>query len=186
MKILDRIGLTLFSIIILLVSLTICITICGWLDIDVIQDALKYVLTNTIPARVTIIISVILGILAIKCIFFNSFTKDADRTKAGILLENENGKLLVSKDTIENLANSVINNFPSAENVTTRVDADATNNLSIFVTLSVYSDAVIKDLTTKIQKDVKETIKNSIDLDIKEVNVKIKNITPRKEETEKE
>lgn len=186
MKILDRIGLTLFSIIILLISLTICVTISGWLDIAIIEDVVEYVLTNTIPARVAIVVSVILGILAIKCIFFNSFTKDADKAKSGILLENENGKLLVSKDTIENLANSVINNFPSAENVITRVDADATNNLSVFVTLSVYSDAVIKDLTTKIQKDVKEAIKNSIDLDIKEVNVRIKNITPRKEETEKE
>ena len=92
----------------------------------------------------------------------------------------------MSKDTVENITGAVIKNFESVESSTTRVDVDNENKISIFITLSVYSEAIIKDLAAKIQKDVKETVKNSLDLEIKEVNVRIKNVTAKKENTIKE
>lgn len=181
MKFLDRLGLVIFSIIILALSLILCFVISGWLDIAVIEGGLESLLISTTAAKISIVISVLLSLLALKCIFFNSFVKENQKSKEGILLENDNGKLLVSRDTIENLANNIIRNFPSAENVTTRVEVDSENNLSIFVTLSVYEDAIIKDLTAKIQKDVKEAIKKSIDLEIKSVNVRVKSLSVKKE-----
>ena len=68
-----------------------------------------------------------------------------------------------------------------AQNVATNVRFDEQNNVSIFVTLFVYPEAVIKDLTVSLQKDIKDTIKKSLDLEVKDVNVRIKNITPKKE-----
>ena len=53
-------------------------------------------------------------------------------------------KLLITKDTIENLVNSVVKGFDSAENVTTRVELDNENNVTVFVNLSVKENAVIK------------------------------------------
>ena len=127
---------------------------------------------------------VALAILALKSIFFNSFT--ADKSKEGILLENENGKLLVSKDTIENLSSAVIKNYTSVENSTTKVDVDQENKISLFITLSVYQEAIIKDLAAKIQTDIKEAVKKSLDLEIKEVNIRVKNINQKKETAVKE
>ena len=182
MKIFNKIGLVLFSTLILLEGLALVLCIAGWLDLDLINNGIEYITTDNVFSKVTLGISIVLVLLAVKCIFFNSEGSSSNNTKNGILLENESGKLLVSRDTIESLANSVVKNYETAQNVMTRVDLDDANNVSIFITLFVYPDAVIKDLTVSLQRDVKEAIKRSLDLDVKDVNVKIKNITTKKEE----
>ena len=144
-------------------------------------DAIEFIITGEVAARVTFVITVLLILLAIKCIFLNSDSKSTSNLKDGVLLENDNGKLLVTKDTIESLANAVVKNYETAQNAVTKVELDNESNVSIFITLFVYPDAVIKDLTVSLQKDIKETIKKSLDLEVKDVNVRIKNITPKKE-----
>lgn len=181
MKVLDKIGLAVFSSIILIGSLAVIFAIAGWLDLNLVIDAVEYGITDDIAQKVIFGISAVLILLAVKCIFLNSDAKSTSSVKDGILLENDNGKLLVSKDTIESLANAVIRNYETAQNVMTKVELDNENKVSIYVTLFVYPDAVIKDLTVSLQKDVKETIKKSLDLDVKDVNVRIKNITVKKE-----
>lgn len=184
MKIIDRISLVIFSIIVLAVSLITGFVISGWLEMDVISDFTIKILSNRVSGTICLALSIIFSILAVKCIFFSGVSKE--KTKEGILLENENGKLLVSKDTVENITGTVIKNFESVENSNTRVDVDSENKISIFITLSVYSEAIIKDLAAKIQADVKEAVRNSLDLEIKEVNVRIKNVTTKKENIIKE
>jgi len=181
MKVLDKIGLVLFSTIILLVSIVLILTIPGLVDVQLILDSIEFILQHDVASKITLGLSIVFMLLAFKCIFFNSDISKTSKGRDGILLENDNGKLLVSKDTIESLANAVVKNFEVAQNVMTKVDLDNENNVSIFITLFVYPDAVIKDLTIALQKDIKETIKKSLDLDVKDVNVRIKNITARKE-----
>lgn len=184
MKIIDRISLVVFSIIILALSLVTGFVIAGWLEIELISEWTVKILSNNVAGPISFSLTIIFSILAIKCIFFSSSAKE--KSREGILLENENGKLLVSKDTVENITTSVIKNFESVENSTTRVDVDNENKISIFITLAVYSEAIIKDLAAKIQSDVKEAVKNSLDLEIKSVNVRIKNVTAKKENIVKE
>lgn len=184
MKIIDRICLVVFSIIVLAVSLVTGFVISGWLEIDLIADVATKVLSNHITGPIALGLSMLFSILSVKCIFFSQTAKE--KSREGILLENENGKLLVSKDTVENITTSVIKNFESVENSNTRVDVDNENKISIFITLAVYSEAIIKDLAAKIQSDVKEAVKNSLDLEIKAVNVRIKNVTAKKDNTIKE
>lgn len=181
MKVLDKIGLVLFSSLILLGGLAVLFAISGWLELGIVLDAIQFIITGEVAARVTFVITVILILLAIKCIFLNSDSKSTSNLKDGVLLENDNGKLLVTKDTIESLANAVVKNYETAQNAVTKVELDNESNVSIFITLFVYPDAVIKDLTVSLQKDIKETIKKSLDLEVKDVNVRIKNITPKKE-----
>lgn len=186
MKFLDKLGLVVFSVIVLLLSLVVCILVSGWLDIEVVENIVEYAFEDGVIRIVLLVVAILLALLALKCIFFSSSSKESSKSKDGILLENENGKLLVSKDTIENLTNSVVKTFDSAESVMTKVNVDEQSGLSIFITLFVYPDAVIKDLTKKIQTNVKDCIKKSLDLDVKEVNVRIKNITSKKETVIKE
>ena len=176
MKILDKIGLVVFSTIILLVGVVAILTIIGWMELELIIGAIEFVITGEIASKITLGVSIVLILLAIKCIFLNSDTKSTSNGKDGILLENDNGKLLVSRDTIESLSNAVVKNYETAQNVMTKVELDNESNVSIFITLFVYPDAIIKDLTISLQKDIKETIKKSLDLEAKDVNVRIKNI----------
>ena len=186
MKGLDRFNLVLFSIIILVISMLICLVAFEWLSVTTVIDGIELLSVNTIATNIALGVSVVLILLAIKSIFFNSYSKQKSQGKEGILLENENGKLLVSKDTIEALTNAVVKSFESAENVTTRVEVDEESKVKIYITLFVYPDAVIKELSTKLQTNVKETIKKSLDLDVTEVNIRIKNISVKKEPIIKE
>lgn len=185
MKTLDKFNLILFSAIILMVSIFICIVSFGWLPVDFVNQGIATAFNNNIASKIILGCSILFILLSVKSIFFNSFAK-ASTGKDGILLENENGKLLISKDTIENLANAVVKSFQSAENSITKVDVDEENNVKIYITLFVYPEVIIKDLSLKLQTKIKETIKKSLDLEVKEVNIRIKNIAAKKEPTIKE
>ena len=186
MKFLDKFNLAIFSIIILVISLIICLLSFGWLELDLALDGVSFIVKNTIANNVSLGISIVLIILAIKSIFFNSYSKEQIQNKEGILLENDNGKLLVSKDTIESLTNAVVKSFESAESVMTKVEVDNESHVKIYITLFVYPDAIIKELSSKLQTNVKDTIKKSLDLDVTEVNIRIKNISVKKEPNIKE
>ena len=121
-------------------------------------------------------------LLSIRCIFFDSTSREQIKERQGVLLENESGKLMISKETIENLVNSVAINFQSAEQVSTRVELDRENNVKVFVNLTVTEDAIIKDLSANLQARIKEKIKTATDLEVKEVNITVKKVEPREKE----
>lgn len=185
MKGLDRFNLILFSIIILVLSILGCFLQFGWINIDLATDGISFLLENNVASKITLGLAIVLILLAVKSIFFNSYASES-QGKDGILLENDNGKLLVSRDTIESLTNTVIRSFDSAETIMTKVEVDEESHIKIYITLSVHPDAVIKDLSAKLQSNVKEAIKKSLDLDVTEVNIRVKNISVKKEPQIKE
>ena len=97
--------------------------------------------------------------------------------ETGVLLQNDNGKLLISKDTIENLVNGVAKSFDNTQSVTTRVIINSENELIIFVTLMVLPNTIINELSMNLQNRIKEVVKNVANLDVKSIDIKIKNIT---------
>lgn len=181
MKILDKIGLALFSTLILIISIITCLLIFGWLDIEWVHQLTEAAVKGQVTSNILLGLSIIFILLAIKCIFFDSTAKQDVDYKNGILLENSDGKLLITKDTLENLVNGVAKGFEGAENITTRVELDKENNVIVFVNLNVKENASIKDLSTNLQTKIKTTIKNTSDLEVKEVNIKVKDIEPAKE-----
>lgn len=182
MKPVEKISLVLFSSIILIISVILCLTIFGWVSTADVGEIIEIAITNNVTSKIILAISIICILLAIRCIFFDSSSSEKEEYKNGILLENSNGKLLITKETIENLVNAVVKGFDSAEDVTTSIELDKENNLKVFVNLSVKENAVIKELSTNLQNKIKETVKQSSDLDVKEVNIKVKNIEPTKDE----
>ncbi len=184
MKILDRIGLALFSSLMLIISIIVCLMIFGWLSVDLVHELVVMAINDSVSSNIMLGLSIAFILLAIKCIFFDSSSKQEMDYKNGILLENSDGKLLITKDTIENLVNSVVKGFDSAENVTTRVELDNENNVTVFVNLSVKENAIIKELSTNLQTKIKTTIKKTSDLEVKEVNIKVKDIEPVKPMTQ--
>jgi len=186
MKFLDKFNLVVFSIIILTISLIICLLSFGWLELKLVLEGLTFLVRDVVANNILLGTSVVLILLSIKSIFFNSFSKEKMQSKEGILLENDNGKLLVSRDTIESLTNAVVKSFETAENAMTKVEVDEESKVKIYITLFVYPDAIIKELSSKLQANVKETIKKSLDLNVTEVNIRIKNVSIKKEPNIKE
>ena len=179
MKVIEKITLALFSNIILVISVLLCLTIFGWLDINVVFGLVIGWLDNPVVSNVTLGVSIVCILLAIYSIFFFGDSEEEERSKEGIMLENDSGKLMVTRETLENLANSVAKGFENTENVNSKILLDDEHNVRVLVTLTVKPGAIIKDLSNNLQSRIKETIKTSLDLDVKEVNVRVKNIAPK-------
>ena len=178
MKILDKIGLIIFSNFILILSVIMCLMIFGWLDVESVYFVMKLALNDPTITNVLLVVSIIFILLALKCIFFTSEDKKVNGIKDGILLKNDEGQLVISKSTLEELVTNVTKSFDSAQDVSSKIILDEEKKLIVYVTLSVKENAVIKELSTNLQNKIKSAIKNTSDLEVKEVNISIKELKP--------
>lgn len=182
MKIIEKITLIIYSNLMLILSIISCLLVFGWLDADVVSKVVESCLTTDPASKIVLGVSIVFILLSIRCIFFDPTSKEEIKDRQGVLLENENGRLMISKETIENLVDSVAKDFENAENITTRVELDKDNNVMIFANLVVTSDAVIKELSANLQNKIKERVKKATDLDVKEVNISVKKVASVQED----
>ena len=112
MKILDRITLVLFSIIMLVISIVMALLIFSVVSFETIETLYNQMIANNIANNVVLGVALISIVLAIKAIFFGGSPNENSKMNGdGVLLENESGKLLISRETIENLVNSEAKDF---------------------------------------------------------------------------
>ncbi len=182
MKILEKVTLIIYSYVMLILSILACLLVFRWLDPELVGGIVNNILSGDISEKIVLGVSVVFILLSIKCIFFDSTSKDQIKERQGVLLENESGKLMISKETIENLVNSVAKGFESTEDVTTRVELDKENNVRVYANLVVSSEAVIKDLSAKLQTSIKDKIKKATDLEVNEVNITVKKVADKQQE----
>lgn len=178
MKLIEKIILVIYSIIILILSSIFCLLIFRWIDSSYINNLILNILNNSIFSDIILVVCIIFILMSIRCIFFLS--KKSDLYKDNILLKNEDGKLIITKVTMENLINNVIKGFDSAQEVNTKVKFDKENNVIINVSLLVSENANMKELSNNMQMRIKEVIKKASDLTAKEINIKIKNVQAEK------
>ena len=182
MKILDTITLIIFSMMILMISIIMSLLIFGWINLSTINMAYSEMNASAVATNVVLGISVVSALLALRAIFFRG--SYGEGSEDGILLENEAGKLLISRDTIENLVNKVAKGFENTQSVTTKVTVSSENELKVSVTLMVLPNTVINELSVNLQTRIKEVVKTVADLEIKSIDIKIKNITTPDDKTE--
>lgn len=176
MKFLERLALILFSIIMMILAITSCLIVFDIVQLKTIYKLFEELLKDDIAKRVIIGSSIVTTLLAIKSLFFPTKMKKKQEIKSGVLLENKDGRLLISKDTIENLVNNVVNSFEETVDSQTKVVLDSDNNLTVFVSLLVKDNSIIKEMSSNMQNKIKETIKRNTDLDVNQVNINIRDI----------
>lgn len=174
MKKVDKLILVIFSVLILIETVIVTLLSIGWIEYDTIGKLIRSAMEGS-ASNVILIGAIVCMLLALKCIFWDSQEEDKNKSQ-GILMENESGKLMITKTTLENLVTSVVKDFDSAEEQIAKIEFDSQNNIIVDVTLMVSKNVIIKDLTVNMQNKIKEAIKKTSDLEVKEVNVKIKNI----------
>ncbi len=174
MKLIDRIIYFIFSSIIFII---IALAIMGLYD----EEFAKNIIINLVGylrdfsamnMGTILIISVIIEIMAIKGMFFQS---GKEEKRDAIILENSSGKLIISRKTLENLVKDIANNVNGVENAIAKVMVEKDTDLAILIDI-VVKEGSIKDITKKLQEEVKMSIKKASDLNVAEVNVNIKNI----------
>lgn len=181
MKFIEKVTLIIYSNIILILSVIACLLVFGWIDIDVVQNLVKDLILYGTSSKIILGVSIVFILLSLRCIFFDPTSKQDLKDKQGILLANDNGKLMISKETIEDLVQAVTKQYKMAKEVTSRVELDKENNVNIFVNLVVGSDTVIKDLSADLQDKIKAKVKETTDLEVKEVNITVKKAVQEKQ-----
>lgn len=178
MKFLEKLALILFSLIISVLSIGLILIILNVVQINVVTKTISLLLTNETTIKITLGISVVALLLAIKCMFFGAKPEDDGRN--GVILENDAGKLVISKESLENLIANVVKDVQGIEAISSRTILDKNNQLIVYVTTLVSKDIMIKDVSAQIQDKIKEALNKTADLEVKQVNIKVKNITNKK------
>lgn len=182
MKILEKFVLILYSFLVLVISVVLCLVIFKIIDIETINNCIKYMLEDSTILITVLASSIVCILLSIRCLFFRKRKEIKKSDATDILLENESGRLLISKRAIENAVRNVVNNaVKDTKDCKVIVDIDPANYLSVYVSILLNNNLKIRDMTLDLQLKIKSQIKDDFDLDVKQVNIKIDSV----EENEK-
>ncbi len=181
MKIVERFALMVFSLIVLILTITLFAIMFSVVDAEILVKPIYFIAQDIMVFRTALVINTILFLLAVKALFFPS--KMENLSKDGIVLENASGKLVISRESLENLVASVAKEIPGAESVTSRTFLDKDRNLKVYVTTTVSRDMTLKEVSTQLQDKIKTAMKETADLEVKEVNIRVKNISSKKVKT---
>ena len=184
MKIIDKFTLKIFSFIMLIISIVLFM-----ISIQILQESIFGVLISRLFTLVTagrtilVIVSIILFLLSVKSLFFTYSRKNGDyeddvndeiENDTGILLENDDGRVLITRRTIRSLVNSVILRTDEIIDAKIIVDINVDNEVSVKLAIDVVQGVVIKDVTSKVQSDIKNIVKTTTDITIKSVDIDVK------------
>ena len=183
MKFIERTSLKIFFFILLFISISILLIMFEIIPNTIYTDGLAFLMDDTTYRKITIGVCIFIILLALKSIFTR--LKPVDVTRNGIILENANGKLIISRESLENLINGIAKEMPGAENAVSRILLDTDKNLIININLTVLGNVVIKEITVELQKRVKEALRRTADLEVRLVNINIKNINSKKTKMKK-
>ena len=167
-----------FSAIVLILCVTLILTLGGVLPPDFGANMMESIVEGSFWSKILFILSFVVMLLSLREIAFGR--KIDNEGKEGIVLENESGKLIISKESLENLISGVGKEITGAESITSKTVIDAEKNVTVTVNIVVSRDVVIKEISTELQKKVKLALKQTADLDVKYVNIRIKNISSKK------
>ncbi len=173
MKFLERFALVIYSYIILMLAIVASLLIFNWIEFETVTEMVEFLIKGEISSKIILGLNVIFILLSIKCIFFDERSKEVTKESQGILLKNENGQLMISKDSIENVVKNTAAGFENIKECNTRINVNNENKLIITLFLTVNENVIIKELVSNLQNKIKQEVKTISDLDVEEVNVKI-------------
>ena len=182
MKFLDKVGLVLFSIIVLIISILLFMIGFNWIEPSIFSVLVSNVLISQTGTYIMIGVSVFLILLSVKCLFFGGATPKTQKSTEGILLQNGDGKLLITKDTLQNVVEGVVKGYNNILDSEVEIKIDKQNNVGIDLMISVYDDIIIKNVTSELQNRIKTTVKNCTDLDVNSVDIGVRQVEHKPEE----
>lgn len=184
MKFLERFTLITYSLVMLILAVIASLLIFNWMDFGTVTEMVHALITGDLSSKITLGVCVVFILLSIKCMFFDERTKEVIRESQGILLKNENGQLMISRETIDNMVKHAVTGFENVKECNTRIDVNQENQLNITLFLTVNENVVIKELAGNLQTKIKEEVKKIADLEVKEVNVKVMSLQENKKSKE--
>ena len=174
MKLLEKFVLIIYSLLMLIISAVVCLLIFGIIDTNTISGWIDFVLEDTSLIIIAFSVAVLFILLSVRCIFFRKRKQVKKSNEEDILLENEAGRLLISKRAIENCVKNVITQTVQTNpEIKVTVDIDPATNISTYISIILDKGTQVRDFTVGLQEKIKSKIKEDFDLEVKQVNIKI-------------
>jgi uncharacterized alkaline shock family protein YloU len=171
-KILDRFLLFIFSLVILLVSVTGLTIAFAWVPKEKVHNFIEDVYHDPFTAYLTIAICALLALIAVR-LFFVSFRRS--QVQAPFIAERtELGEFRISLETIENLSLKAASKVRGVKDLKVRVHVSPPG-LEIDVRTIVDGERIIPELTDEIQKAVKSQIEEIAGYPVVSVSVYVAN-----------
>ena len=173
MKFLDRLISFLFDIVVIVLALTVILVMTNIIGYPVVNGILKDYVFNFDYQLIVISIAAVVILLGLKITVFSSTL--GSEAKENIFVDTPHGKIQINQETIEGIAKNIIKNYDQVKDVQARM-TKAKGGINMYMVLQVYENTSIKDIVTRVQNDVKTQIVNTTSVDVKKVDVKIKNV----------
>jgi len=174
MKILEKFVLIIYSLIMLIISAIVCLIIFRIVNINHISSCIDFVLNDPAMTIIVLSIAVLFILLSIRCLFFRKRKQIKKSTETDILLENDSGRLLISKRAIENCVKNVITEEVDTESeIKVIVDIDPASNISTYISVILNKNIRVSEFTVDLQSKIKNRVKENFGLEVKQVNIKV-------------
>lgn len=171
MKGFEKFILCVFSIVMIIISVLLILISTGMIQVEGLYNvAVSFLIANKLWV---LIIGAIVSLLGLIGLFSSS--DSSDESRSGLAIKNESGTVFLNKDTFESMIMSIARNYP--ELVGPKVDVSISEEgVKANVYALILPDTVVPTLTTKLQENIKATVKKQTTIDIKEANIKIKGV----------
>ena len=174
MRFLDKLISFIFNLFVIIVAVAVLLVVIDVVSYPVITGLLRDYVFN-VDYRAIVLSTVILVILAgLKVTVFSSALSNT--SQKNIMVDTVHGKIQINQDTIENVAKNVIKDYDSIKDVHARM-TKAKNGINMYMMLAVYQNTNIKEVVTEVQDKVKKQIEATTSVIVRNVDVKIKNVT---------
>jgi uncharacterized alkaline shock family protein YloU len=176
MKILDRLIIALFSLIILALSvflIMIPFNVSGFLSIQNIS----YFIVSMNRNYYYTLAGILLFIASIR-IIFSGFSRKGDEVRGGsyLITRNDFGEIMIYSNTIVSLVQTAVEKFSGISNI--KIDVRLMEGqVGINLTGDVLPGVSIPEVTKELQSVVKEYIENATGAQVSEINVKTNNVS---------
>lgn len=175
MRLIERFSIIVFSILIFVISGFTILVSTDIIGMDVLESIFNVLSDNIVS---TVCIGLVMILWSIANIFFKD--NSSKENSNGILLENENGSLLITKESISNLVESELRKTEDVKDYNVKIEFDSKRDLIVNVVMIVKNQTVIKEISAKVQENIKLSIKRATDLEVNQINIKIKNVEQEK------
>lgn len=169
MSILDRIILTVYMLLMVVVSLFLIVIPFGLIPSNVVGMAVDMVSSNWYY----LLVGLVLLVVSIKLLL--SGVSSGKKTRGGVIKASEFGEIRISMETFESLGMKVVKQISGVRDAKVRVDIGEAG-LIVFVRLLVLPDVNIPKTMSDVQGSIKSYIESITEVLVKEVKVEIQNI----------
>lgn len=171
MKGFEKFILIVFSLIIIIISITLVLVSTQMLELKGIYNIIDNVLVSN--KILFLVLGTIFALFGLVGLFSTSDSEEAQR--GGLAIKQDTGTVYITRDTFESIIATVTRGYAELRNV--RVDMQVTETgIVVNIYTMILPDTVVPTLTSKLQENVKSSVLKQTTVEIKEVNVKIKGV----------